>query len=112
MQHYFAPLTDTLIALPALYIGLVFVLGLLIGSFLNVVIHRLPIMLDRDWRAQAKEILAQPPLGDALTAADQRGEPQVAVATSDTPTVDISNPPIALASGDVPTVDLGSASSA
>ncbi|MET0657663.1 MAG: A24 family peptidase, partial [Steroidobacteraceae bacterium] len=30
------------------------------GSFLNVVIHRLPIMLDREWRAQAKDILANP----------------------------------------------------
>lgn len=31
--------------------------ALAIGSFLNVVIHRLPIMLERDWRAQAREIL-------------------------------------------------------
>ncbi|WP_417539965.1 prepilin peptidase, partial [Marinobacter sp.] len=28
-------------------------LGLLIGSFLNVVIYRLPIMMQREWRAQA-----------------------------------------------------------
>jgi leader peptidase (prepilin peptidase) / N-methyltransferase len=33
-------------------IGVVFVLGLLIGSFLNVVIHRLPIMLERGWRRE------------------------------------------------------------
>ena len=33
------------------------VLGLLVGSFLNVVIHRLPIMMQRDWRAQAREYL-------------------------------------------------------
>ena len=26
-----------------------FVLGLLIGSFLNVVIHRLPLMMERAW---------------------------------------------------------------
>jgi len=31
---------------------------LLVGSFLNVVIHRLPVMLDRQWRAQAEEALA------------------------------------------------------
>ena len=31
-------------------------LGLLIGSFLNVVIHRLPIMMERDWRAQCAEL--------------------------------------------------------
>jgi leader peptidase (prepilin peptidase) / N-methyltransferase len=29
--------------------------GLIAGSFLNVVIHRLPLMLDRQWRAQAAE---------------------------------------------------------
>ncbi|MCP5266343.1 MAG: prepilin peptidase [Burkholderiaceae bacterium] len=32
-----------------------FVLGLLIGSFLNVVIHRLPKMLESDWQRQAAE---------------------------------------------------------
>ena len=31
--------------------------GLVIGSFLNVVIYRLPIMLERDWRAQAADLL-------------------------------------------------------
>lgn len=34
-----------------------FIMGLLIGSFLNVVIYRLPIMLERGWRAQAMEVL-------------------------------------------------------
>lgn len=36
------------------------VLGLLVGSFVNVVIHRLPIMMQRDWRAQAREFLELP----------------------------------------------------
>ena len=36
-------------------------LGLLIGSFLNVVIYRLPIMMQREWRAQALEYLECPP---------------------------------------------------
>ena len=35
-------------------------LGLLVGSFLNVVIHRLPIMMNADWRAQAREYLKLP----------------------------------------------------
>jgi leader peptidase (prepilin peptidase)/N-methyltransferase len=37
----------------------VFLLSLLVGSFLNVVIHRLPIMLDREWTAQARDMLAE-----------------------------------------------------
>ncbi len=34
--------------------------GLLVGSFLNVVAYRLPKMLERDWQAQAREILELP----------------------------------------------------
>ena len=45
---------------PALFAGSVFVVGLLIGSFLNVVIFRLPAMLDLEWRAQAAELLGLP----------------------------------------------------
>jgi leader peptidase (prepilin peptidase) / N-methyltransferase len=43
---------------PALFAGSVFLLGLLVGSFLNVVIYRLPVMLERQWRLQAAEILS------------------------------------------------------
>ncbi|MCO5785386.1 prepilin peptidase [Pseudomonas sp. G11-1] len=32
-------------------------LGLIVGSFLNVVIHRLPKMMERDWLQQAREML-------------------------------------------------------
>ena len=32
-------------------------LGLVVGSFLNVLVHRLPRMLERDWRQQALEFL-------------------------------------------------------
>ena len=46
------------------------VLGLCIGSFLNVVVHRLPAMMERDWRQQSAELLGvpdpdagKPPLG-------------------------------------------------
>jgi leader peptidase (prepilin peptidase)/N-methyltransferase len=34
--------------------------GLCIGSFLNVVIHRLPKMLERGWRAECAELAGQP----------------------------------------------------
>jgi leader peptidase (prepilin peptidase) / N-methyltransferase len=45
---------------PLLFAGSVFLLGLMIGSFLNVVIYRLPIMLDREWRAQASDLMGEP----------------------------------------------------
>ena len=41
------------------------VLGLLIGSFLNVLVYRLPVMMQRDWQAQAREILELPAAPDA-----------------------------------------------
>jgi leader peptidase (prepilin peptidase)/N-methyltransferase len=34
--------------------------GLCVGSFLNVVIHRLPKILDRGWRAQCAELSGEP----------------------------------------------------
>jgi leader peptidase (prepilin peptidase)/N-methyltransferase len=48
------------------FTGSVFLLGLIVGSFLNVVIYRLPIILERDWRSQAAEWL--PAAGDAATS--------------------------------------------
>jgi len=42
------------------FIVVVFAFTLLIGSFLNVVIHRLPIMMEREWREQADEITMTP----------------------------------------------------
>ncbi len=44
-----------------LFIGVVFAFCLVIGSFLNVVIHRLPLMMERDWREQCAEMSASPP---------------------------------------------------
>ena len=41
---------------PALFIGVCLVLGLIVGSFLNVVIHRVPIMMDRQWREECAEL--------------------------------------------------------
>lgn len=46
-------------SLPAVVLSMV-LLGILIGSFLNVVIYRLPVMMQRDWRKQAREILELP----------------------------------------------------
>ncbi|MFM5257955.1 prepilin peptidase [Aeromonas veronii] len=45
-------------SLPWLYFSLVFLFSLMIGSFLNVVIHRLPIMLEREWQAEYRSYFA------------------------------------------------------
>ncbi len=42
---------------PVVFIFIITLLGLLIGSFLNVVIYRLPIMMEREWRQECKEYL-------------------------------------------------------
>jgi leader peptidase (prepilin peptidase)/N-methyltransferase len=44
--------------LPWLYFSLVLLFSLMIGSFLNVVIHRLPIMLEREWQAEYRSYFA------------------------------------------------------
>ena len=45
---------------PLAFVVMALVLGLVIGSFLNVVVWRLPKMLEREWRAQAHEVLGLP----------------------------------------------------
>lgn len=44
------------------YIGCMALLGLFIGSFLNVVILRLPIMMQRSWDMQCRELLELEPV--------------------------------------------------
>lgn len=41
---------------PALAIPFAALLGLIVGSFLNVVIHRLPKMMENEWRSQCAEL--------------------------------------------------------
>lgn len=45
---------------PAVFIGVAFAFALMIGSFLNVVIYRLPLMMQRDWREQCDELSKEP----------------------------------------------------
>jgi leader peptidase (prepilin peptidase)/N-methyltransferase len=45
-------------AYPTLGLACALILGLLVGSFLNVVIYRLPKMMERDWQDQCREFLA------------------------------------------------------
>jgi leader peptidase (prepilin peptidase)/N-methyltransferase len=46
---------------PPVFITCCVVLGLLVGSFLNVVIHRLPLMLERQWRNECALLAGNPP---------------------------------------------------
>jgi leader peptidase (prepilin peptidase)/N-methyltransferase len=55
-----------LAANPAVFAAVAVFFGLAIGSFLNVVIYRLPLMLERQWRAQCAEITGH--------AAEREGE--------------------------------------
>lgn len=64
MSHIIELLTNH----PYFYLSTIFVLGLLIGSFLNVVILRLPVMMERDWKQQCCELLD---LDDAKFNKDQ-----------------------------------------
>jgi leader peptidase (prepilin peptidase)/N-methyltransferase len=48
------------LAQPAVLPWLALFFGLCIGSFLNVVIHRLPKMMEREWRAECAALAGQP----------------------------------------------------
>ncbi|NWB84506.1 prepilin peptidase [Pseudomonas gingeri] len=54
------PLPDFLASHPLAFVLFTLLLGLIVGSFLNVVVWRLPKMLQRDWRTQAHEVLGLP----------------------------------------------------
>ena len=53
------PLEELIRAQPGLSIALLS-LGLVVGSFLNVVIYRLPKIMESEWRRESAEILGQP----------------------------------------------------
>jgi len=59
---------ELLAASPAFLVGTCLVLGLAVGSFLNVVIYRLPLMLDREWRAQCAELARHDPHATTVAA--------------------------------------------
>ena len=41
---------------PVIFVAVAFAFALIVGSFLNVVIYRLPIMMQREWRDQCEEL--------------------------------------------------------
>lgn len=58
---------DYIAANPWAFTLVISLLGLLIGSFLNVVIHRLPVMMEREWRHQCNMLLDPSKLSHAQT---------------------------------------------
>jgi leader peptidase (prepilin peptidase) / N-methyltransferase len=45
---------------PPVFVTVAALFGLMVGSFLNVVIHRLPRMMEQDWKAQCAELNGEP----------------------------------------------------
>src|SRR5512137_276721 len=50
---------DLLREQPAFFISMATLLGLMVGSFLNVVIHRLPKMMEQEWERNCAELHGQ-----------------------------------------------------
>ena len=53
-------MSPLLVTIGAWALPLAALFGLMIGSFLNVVIHRLPQMMQREWEQEARAVLEQP----------------------------------------------------
>jgi leader peptidase (prepilin peptidase)/N-methyltransferase len=68
------PAIELLASSPAFFVGACLVLGLVVGSFLNVVIYRLPLMLERQWRQQCEEELT---VAAAASAAQSTAAPAI-----------------------------------
>ena len=66
-----SPLVELLAGNVGLLITLTLVLGLLVGSFLNVVALRLPAMMERDWRIEARSVLELPAEAEPLLSLTQ-----------------------------------------
>jgi leader peptidase (prepilin peptidase) / N-methyltransferase len=65
MFDFLLPLSEVLRTEPVFFVTFSVTIGLMVGSFLNVVIHRLPKMMEREWHAnclelQGKEVPEQP----------------------------------------------------
>ncbi|SDI20460.1 prepilin peptidase [Propionivibrio dicarboxylicus] len=63
----------TLLAIPWVLVTSSALLGLLVGSFLNVVIHRLPKMMEHEWLCQCAEFRGEPvPTNESVSLVSPR----------------------------------------
>jgi leader peptidase (prepilin peptidase) / N-methyltransferase len=56
MFDFLMPLSEILRANSTIFVTFSVIFGLMVGSFLNVVIHRLPKMMEREWHANCLEL--------------------------------------------------------
>jgi leader peptidase (prepilin peptidase)/N-methyltransferase len=71
-------LPELLQTVPGAFVGACLILGLMVGSFLNVVIHRLPKMMELGWRQQCAELSqsdAQSDAGHSPSPANSEDKP-------------------------------------
>ncbi|MBR9729128.1 prepilin peptidase [Shewanella intestini] len=52
MNEFFSTFVTTMNQNPGLFVGISFIFAATIGSFMNVVIHRLPVMMKREWQSE------------------------------------------------------------
>jgi leader peptidase (prepilin peptidase) / N-methyltransferase len=62
-----ATMIELMSSQPPMFIAAAVLFGLVVGSFLNVVIHRLPKIMERDWRAQCTELNGKQPTAQQPT---------------------------------------------
>jgi leader peptidase (prepilin peptidase)/N-methyltransferase len=72
------------------------IFGLLIGSFLNVVIYRLPVIMKRGWAKDASEYLTDPEIQDSLKLTDE-DRAALKIAAQRTATALAALPPMSIA---------------
>ncbi len=59
MPEFITDITSILREEPTFFIIFSAILGLMVGSFLNVVIHRLPKMMEQEWESNCLEVLGK-----------------------------------------------------
>jgi len=65
MFDFLIPLSNVLSSEPAAFVTISVIFGLLVGSFLNVVIYRLPKMMEQEWHNNCLELQGKEPKTDA-----------------------------------------------